>query len=398
MKCTYSLVYNRTGKLNKDGKSVVQIKIYQNLGFKQVNKFITTGVKIYPKQWDSKKNEIKNHENKINLNATIKRQIADLENFELKIINSGKEFNIKMFDDFLKGKFTNSFIDFIDKELNEMQKSNVVKKSTLQTFIASYKHIKNFKDDILFNELNYNLIEDFDRKLKQRKLHQNTIYRVHKHIKYFVNKAIKKGYLEMKNNPYNHFKSKLLKTNRQYLTAKEIEKIEKFEFSEAFEHLNQIRDYFMFMFYTGLRYGDFIKLKKTDFYTNDKGDFYINILPEKTETTSNKKVYIPLKFDQKPQRIFEKYKKDNKLLLFDDFTNQYFNRELKKIAVLCEIKKELTAHVARHSFATFLLSKNIPLNIVSKLLGHSSIRTTEIYAKTLNLSIDQNLNNIDYNF
>jgi len=397
-KCSYSLIYNHTGKLNKQGKSVIQIRIYQNLGSSQKSKYLSTGIKVKPEFWNDRKKEIRKHPNAVKLNLQIRNKIAELEDFELSIINKGKQFNLRMFADYLNGKYTNSFTDFVETELQEIAVSGAYKKSTVKALNSSFNHIKNFRAEILFSELDFSLIESFDRSLRKKGLHQNTIYVKHKHFKQFITKAVKKGYLEMNKNPYNFFKSKLIETHRSFLTPEQIEKIENFEFSQAYEHLKKIRDYFMFMFYTGLRYSDFENLKKENIKSKNDTDFYIEIKPLKTETTSNSIVYIPLKFNGKPLKLIEKYKKENKQKIFDDFENQYFNRELKKIAVLCEIKKTLTAHVARHSFATYLLLKNIPLNVISKLLGHKSVRTTEIYAKTLNLSIDQNLNNIDYNF
>ncbi|MBN2664813.1 MAG: site-specific integrase [Bacteroidales bacterium] len=405
MKCSYSIVYNHTGKLNKDGKSLVQIRVYQNLGYKQQQKYISTGIKIEPSQWDSKKSQIKNHANAVNLNAKIRKQLADLENFELKIINSNKDFNINMFNDFLKGKYTNSLIDFIENEVKEMQASKQYKPASIETYKASFKNLKQFRAEILMNELDYSLISDFDRFIRNKGRKQNTIARIHKHIKFFINKAVQRGYLEMHKNPYNNFASKTIQSTKIPLSTDELKKIEEIQFSNDYKHLNRIRDYFLFMVYTGLRYSDFVNLTKDEVNIKNIDDMFLSFNPIKTETTSNKRVYVPLK--QKAVEIIKKYQNEDSENIFshkDTFrlgnkiTNQYFNRELKTLGVLCHIKKNITCHVARHTFATIILNAGVPIDVVSKLLGHTSISTTMIYAKTLPVKIKDSLKDIDFNF
>lgn len=394
MKCKYTLVFNRTGKLNKDGKSVIQIRVYQpdGAGGKQIH--LKTGVHVFPKQWNKNKQRIINHPNEINLNAQLKQQIADLEKFELQTINAGKDFNIKMFKDFLKGKYTNSFTKFCKLEMEDMKKTYKI--STWKTCNASLNKFMLFSDNIQFNEINYSLIQKFDRFLQQRKLHQNSIHRIHKQIKYFINLACKKGYFDINKNPYNHFKLKQVSSRRDYLKPDEIEKIEKTQFPEEYQYLNKVRDYFLFMLYTGLRYKDFNNLQKKHIKQETNGDYYIELKPEKTADSSGKIVYIPLKFNNKPIEILERYKKEFTNFIFNDLKPDFINRELKKIAELCQIKKKITCHVARHSLATFLIYKGVPLSTIKEILGHSSVKTTEIYAKIMNDTVKNDLNKIDF--
>jgi len=394
MKCKYVLTFNRTGVLNKDGKSVVQVRIYQPDGAGGNQKLIKTGIHLSPDQWNDKTKKVVNHKNSINLNAQLSQQVADLEKFELQIINADKPFNLKMFDDFLHGKYAHSFTEFLKLELEGMK--STYKTTSFKTYNASVRGIILFREKINFDEIDYSLIQAFDRFLILRKLHQNTIHRYHKHFKFFLTLAVKKGYFDLNKNPYLHFKVKKVDSNRDFLAPDEIEKIEKYQFSEAYNSLNRIRDYFMFMVYTGLRFSDFISLQKSEIKKDFDNSYYLEFKAEKTKDSSNKMVYIPLKFSNKPYEIIEKYKKENSDFIFNDITNQTMNKELKKIAVLCEIKKTITCHVARHTLATFLLYKGVPLSTVQQILGHSSIKTTEIYAKIMNTTVKKDINKVDF--
>lgn len=390
-KCKYELVFNRQNKLNKQKKALIQIRVYQNTGAKQINKYFSTNIYVETKQWNENKKQIINHANAANLNRQINDLLASFEKFELSYINSGKDFNIYMFKDYVKGKNTSYFDEFFKTEIEQIP----MKESSRKTYLATLNKLTLYKEKILFEELNFNFIDDFNRWLLKKNLHVNTVHRIHKQIKYILNLAIKKGYFDMNKSPYNFFKAKSINSDRKPLTEEQVYKIANYEFSENYEYLNKIRDYFMFLIYTGLRYSDFISLRRDNFILNGE-NYFLEKKLEKTKTTSNFDLYLPL--SKEALEIFLKYKEDGKEYIFNDFTNQYFNRELKKIQILCEIKRPLTAHVARHTFATYLLGEGVRLETVSKLLGHSNIKTTQEYAKVLKKQIDEELNKVNFNF
>ena len=179
-------------------------------------------------------------------------------------------------------------------------------------------------------------------------------------------------------NPYAHFKLTFPQGNREYLTNEELDKLNSIDLSNN-ESLDQVRDIFMFSCYTGLRFCDAMDLKMEDIrIINDEPHIRVD------QIKTGERREIPL---IKPAiSIVDKYNwskfrslKGNVLPIY---TNQRVNRYLKFISNLCGIKKNLTHHIARHTCATtILLDNNVPIEVVSHWLGHTNIKTTQIYAK-----------------
>jgi len=199
-------------------------------------------------------------------------------------------------------------------------------------------------------------------------------------MKAYINKAIAEGRINIQESPYLKFKTKRGNNNdRKYLTKEELDIIEEKNFGD--ESIGIIRDLFLFSCYTGLAYIDAAKLTEDNIY-KESDEFWIKIKREKTEQET---VIMLL---PKALAIIEKYKDYKAGRLLPYITNQRMNGYLKEIANRCEIKKKLTTHVARHTFATTVtLMNGVSLEVVQKMLGHASIKTTEIYAKIVNSRI-----------
>lgn len=174
---------------------------------------------------------------------------------------------------------------------------------------------------------------------------------------------------------------------REFLTAEELQQLTDTQFSA--ERLEHVKDIFVFCCFTGLAYADVKKLKHDDFVTGIDGELWINTKRTKTKTKSNIPV-LPTAL-----MILEKYESSSYLSkdkVLPVLTNQKMNAYLKEIADLSGIKKNLTTHLARHTFATTVtLSNGVSIESVSKMLGHKSLRTTQHYAKILNRKVSEDM-------
>ena len=185
--------------------------------------------------------------------------------------------------------------------------------------------------------------------------------------------------------PFGSFKFSFDKVDRGYLNQDEIDLIYNKEFSSA--RLAQVRDMFIFSCYTGLSYIDLCNLTKEDIKLAFDGKLWIMIKREKTGVDSN----VPLL--EIPKQILAKYEdkmKDGKLLPV--ISNQKMNEYLGEIAAICQINKRITFHLARHTFATEIcLTQGVPIESVSKMLGHTNIQTTQIYARVVDRKLSHDM-------
>ncbi|UEG49361.1 site-specific integrase [Ferruginibacter lapsinanis] len=255
---------------------------------------------------------------------------------------------------------------------------------TYERYKTSLDHLKRFLtykykiDDLFPHDLNYSFATDYEFYLKTtRSCSHNTSLKYIKNLKAVINFAVRQEWI--KNNPIERYRGKLERIDKEFLTEKELNVIENKILPN--ERLNEVRDVFIFCCYTGLSYSDSVKLSKQNIVLGINGGKQINIKRTKTDILAN----IPLL--SKAWEIIEKYK-DNEFCQYNDRllptkTNQKQNAYLKEIANLCECNKKLTTHTARHTFATLMLTKGASIESVSSMLGHTNIRTTQIYGKII---------------
>ena len=260
-------------------------------------------------------------------------------------------------------------IDYAPVTINRYK--NVLKK--LESAI-SYE-----KEDVTFYELTPEFIKAFDLYLKvEAGLCRNTIVRYMKCFKKITNMALAKEW--MRKNPFYSYKMEQDETDPVFLTYDELQIIMRKEFS--IPRLALVRDIFVFACFTGLAFIDVYNLRPEHISEDSSGNLWVVKAREKTNNLCN----IPLL--SIPKQILEKYKDNpyclDKGVMLPVPRNQKMNSYLKEIADLCGIRKNLTTHTARHSFASVIaLANNVSLPNVSKMLGHSSTRMTQHYAKVL---------------
>lgn len=253
-------------------------------------------------------------------------------------------------------------------------------KATYQKYEVTLKHTTSFLrkrynlSDIHFAEINHMFISDFETFLMvDCQCQSNTTAKFMQFFKRIILIARNNGW--MLHDPFVNYKIRINKVDRGYLTKEELELI--FKKKIEIPRLEHVRDIFLFSCFTGLAYIDVYNLKESNIRTSFDGNLWIMTKRQKTDVNSN----IPLL--EVPKMILEKYKgklPEGKILPIS--SNQKMNAYLKEIGDLCEIKKNLTFHLARHTFATTItLSQGVPIETVSKMLGHTNIKTTQIYAR-----------------
>lgn len=253
-------------------------------------------------------------------------------------------------------------------------------KATFYNYTVVYKHVRNFisykfgDDDICLKDLNISFINEFEYYLRtQRRCRTNTVWQYIILLKHIVTIARNDGRIPF--NPFAGYVNSSERVDRGFLTNEEIKILMRTCMPNKMYEL--VRDLFVFSVFTGLAYADVKNLTTDNLQTFFDGNLWIITKRQKTN------IQLSIRLLDIPMRIVEKYSgicEDNRA--FPVPSNTTCNKVLKGIAALCGIKKHLTYHVARHSAATtIMLSNGVPIETVSRLLGHTNIRTTQIYAR-----------------
>jgi site-specific recombinase XerD len=274
-----------------------------------------------------------------------------------------------------------------------------IKAITLKHYFVTQRYLIKFlqkqfkKDDIYLHELNFKFINDFETFLynhkpadHQKPIKNNGVVKHMVRINKMISLAVKLEWLDK--NPFARYTIKAVKVNRDCLSQNELTQIENKVF--AIDRINLVRDLFVFSCYTGLAYIDLVNLSPVNLVKGDDGEFWIK--------TNRQKTCIPVSTPLLPKalNILMKYQSHERAItngkLFPVLSNQKINSYLKEIADLCGITKTISFHLARHTFATTVtLSNGVPIETVSKMLGHTKIATTQIYAKVLENKISSDM-------
>ena len=264
---------------------------------------------------------------------------------------------------------------------------------TYVRFEMSMRHTKNFilwkfnQDNIDIKKLDYHYISEYSFWLKSiRNCNQNSTVKYLSNFKKIVIYCMKNGWLA--SNPFVGFKMVKKEVIREILTLDEIQVLSSKEFTV--ERVSNVRDVFLFCCYTGLAYADIKKLKRSEIVKGIDGEQWIFTARKKTETPSHIPLLAPALY------LIAKYENctiaASNNLVFPVLSNQKMNAYLKEIADMCGIQKSLTSHIARHTFATTItLSHGVPIETVSMMLGHKSLRTTQIYAKVMDQKVSEDM-------
>ncbi|USD24581.1 site-specific integrase [Flagellimonas marinaquae] len=380
-----------------------QLSIYVRITVDGQRSEISLKRSIPSKEWDSSRNRGRGGSQRIRaLNAYLDSVYSGLLDCHKELLEGNKVVS----SDVIKSRYLGE--DDNSKTLRELIKyhnenmSIVLKKGTMKNYYTTEKYLHRFLskkrkvNDVRLKQLNYAFVTDFEHFLRNYRdskkrllLGNNGVMKHLERFKKMLNLAVKLEWMDK--NPFNQFQLKYNKYDRQFLDEEELEQLESAEMGN--ERLERIRDCFVFSCYTGLSYVDVKELNSDNIVKGIDGNHWISTKREKTD----KPVKVPLL--PKAREILEKYMQcpemENKEGLLPISSNQKTNAYLKEIADSCDIDKNLTFHVARHTFATtVMLSNGVPIETVSKLLGHSKLSTTQIYARVVESKISEDIGNL----
>ena len=331
------------------------------------------------------------------LNSYLDTLQTKVMNAHQQLIGASKEITAeKLRDQFIGRAEKPYYIVALFNEHNDQVKAligNGFVANTLKSYRSSFKHLSLFVQhqygiaDMDVKSLNHAFIVNYEFYLKTVcKCSGVSAAKYIKHLKKIVNNCLANRWLS--DNPFVNYRSKAKAKEKEFLMPQELEAI--VVKSVTIDRLAQVRDIFVFCCYTGLCYADVQKLQRHQIATGIDGEQWIFTTRQKTDTSSRIPL-LPVAAD-----IVSKYadhpQSSNRNLVLPVLSNQRMNSYLKEIADICGVTKTLTFHMARHTFATTVtLSNGVPLETVSKMLGHNSIKTTQHYAKILDLKVSQDM-------
>ena len=293
-----------------------------------------------------------------------------------------------------------SLIELIDYH-NSTQQS-VLAPGTMKNYYTTKRYIekfikKNYKsEDIYLVQVNYKFITDFETFLRnhqpldhQRPIGNNGVMKHQERFRKMINLGVRLGWINQ--NPFESYRLKFKKVTRECLDKDELLRIEKKKIN--IERLNYVRDLFVFSCYTGLCYADVMLLAKENIRKGVDGELWIFTKREKTD------IQVPIPLLAKSKELIERYQEHPRSAsdgtIFPRISNQRLNSYLKELAAICKVSKNLTFHLARHTFATTVtLSNGVPIESVSRMLGHSKLSTTQVYAKVIEEKLSRDMNGL----
>lgn len=381
-------------RLNKMNVCPLKCRITLN----KKRKEFSTRLFINPKDWNSKKQVVVPPDKYKNINEELDLIKNEIYQVFLYLKTKKEDFNVDDVYREYKGETNKKVfgvIEVYNLHSNRLKKlvGIDIQEVTYSKYLESGIHLEDFivskfkSNDISLNELKGNFLDELEYYLKtSKKLQQSTSNKVIQRFRRVVKYAIANDYL-MKD-PFVLYQAKRIKKEVVYLSVNELEKLEKEDFNDA--RLMMIKKMFIFCCYTGLGFKEMSNLKWNDLSVEFDGELWLIISRQKT----SRMYKVPLL--TKAKIILEDFRQDENEFVFPRISNPNFNSHLKTIAKGIKLNKRLTHHIARKTFATtVLLYNNVPMEIVSKLLGHRKIQTTqEHYGEIVQKRVSEEMRNL----
>ncbi|HSD08183.1 site-specific integrase [Flavobacterium sp.] len=388
---------NKT-RINSKGEAPIRCRIT----FNGIRKIFSTGLFINPDNWENTL-QIANPPNDPNSYINTQLSLIKQEINQAFLFLKVQKNTFDADDIYLQYKGENIKVEKKLIEVFEMHNDSMKKligieysKSTHSKFIEAKKHTEDFlkfkykKKDINLIDLNLKFLHEFEMYLKSERKHkQITINKSIQRLRKIIKLALSEGFIIT--DPFLLHRPKKVENQVVFLTPKELQELENHKFTQT--RLQQVCDMFIFCCYTGLAYNEMSSLTKKNIVKGFDNKLWIDMYRQKTK----KQFKIPLL--PKAKEILDKYKSNissqNKLLPI--ITNQKFNSYLKEIAEILGFEKNLTHHIGRKTFATtILLYNDVPMEIVSELLGHSKMSVTQAhYAKVVQSKISEHISKLN---
>ncbi|MDR2953821.1 MAG: site-specific integrase [Prevotella sp.] len=398
--------YEKISKKKQDAPVVVQI-------YRDGEKTQKTIFRIKPEYWDEEKQQVrKSHPNSTEKNLQIKKAIIDCEELAFNTVRVNAESGVNQIRNNIHQKASSDFFEFVDFQLEELEN-----KGSISLYFKDKAIMKKFeiflgKRKLPINKFNSGLINRYEKYLLTEIGNcRNTVTSNMKRLSKYLRLIYKKYRLDITQFPFQDYKMITEKTERCYLSLKELSQIIELEYTPNNERYDA-REIFLFESLTGTRIGDILKLKWRNYnrrrlsYIMDKTDLPMNIKlgglaldivnrrlrknrkKNKGKVNSNDYIFnvLPVDIDIASNKEIHRVVK---------LVTAKINSDLKDIATEANINKNISTHVGRHSFATQLISAGVDIYTVSKLLGHTDVKTTMIYAKVEQTRIDNAMDNFN---
>ena len=379
--------------INKQRAVSGQCTVYMRITIAGIREAVNTGVTVQQQHWDKAKSRVKGSTPDIlalnNLLSALKTKAIAIytESVNHNLPITSETIKTKLVSPGVKAEYLMRLIElhnaYVKRKVGiEVSKATYTKYETLKLKVQGYLHKAYKASDIALDRLNKGFIMGFELYLKaDEHIGHNTAIKYIQFLKRVINYGI--GMEWLKHDPFKAFKCTLHQVVRECLTQEEIDSLLSKKLPNG--RLATVRDIFVFSCYTGLAYADVKKLRYSEIVKGIDGIQWIQTFRAKTNTR------VPIPLLPQALTLVDKYKVQGSIsngLVFPVPSNQKVNAYLKEIADVCEITKKLTFHIARHSFATTVtLSNGVPIETVSKLLGHTNIKTTQIYSKVVDFKI-----------
>lgn len=386
------LFYLKKNELKKNGNAPIMVRITID----GTAKTLGTKLEIDPNNWDLKYGRVEGKSAKaLSINHkldNIRGRIDTIYEDTLKREGFATAQKIKL--SFLGVGVMNAALLKVFKEQNEEFKKLVDKEdrsaSTYHKYTTVYDHLIEFisqryhRDDIEFRELTADFIREFDFFLRyDKQCTHNTVWVYTMPLLSIVKLAVKKGLIRI--NPFEDYEISKEETDRGYLLKEDVEKLMRYE---AHPRYQLVKDLFIFSCFTGLSYVDIKKMKRSNIQSFFDGHQWIISKRKKSDVASN------VRLMEIPRRIIEKYQgTTGNEYIFPVPNNVTCNNHIKKLIEKAGIvtEQKVTFHIARHTFGTMFLTEGIPLETLSKMMGHKHISTTQIYAKITSQKISKDM-------
>ena len=358
-KIRYKLVYNRAGCLNQRGEGLIQIEAEQQ----RRKIYFSTHTYVLPENFAH--GCIINTQNADGLNFALYSMIREIEGIELEYVKMGIEVTLPLLKEAVKSHlapaakltaFGNEVV--VNSDRNELTKQN---------YLTLFNNIERFKPGVLISDIDYQFVVSYDKWLRDSGIAHNTRVSRLRLLRAVVNEAKKRDIIS--SNPFERLRIQQMVSKKGYITREQLHQLEDMKLN-GFEEI--VRDAFLVGCYTGLRYSDITALRQTHIK-----DGWLVIRMLKTKYT----VEIPVAtlFDGKMLRLVEKYGGDIGRLTKQLGNNAAVNKTLHDLLAVVGADPKITFHSSRHTFATLLGQQGVDISVVSKLLGHRKLQTTEIY-------------------
>ena len=389
-----TLFYLKDERRDKNGKAGLYLRI--TVDGRRTS--ISLNRKIDPSKWDSRMNKLKGKgyeaEELNRFMATIRHKVNKIQH---DLIEEGQPFTVHDIKDKYLGKDAKlkMLIKLFDEHNQQMEKlvgiefalGTYKRYHTTRSHVADYIKTEYRKNDIPVRDVDLKFIKGFEYFLKVTKeCNHNSALKYVNNFKKIVRIAVGNDWISK--DPFYNYKVQFKTVEREFLSKEELQAL--IDKKIEGDRLNVVRDMFVLCCFTGLAYVDIQSLRPDEIYQNEEGGFYIKSKRTKTDTGFT----IPLL--PTAVAIIKKYKDHpkvvNKDCVIPVLSNQKSNAYLKEIADRCNIKKNLTTHLARHTFATTVtLTNGVPIETVGKMLGHKNLRTTQHYAKIIDSKVEEDM-------